>query len=142
MKNEFLKFSSRRILFSAAMVSALLAGSPQMAFAEANDVQAVMQTSVVKGRILDSTGEPIIGASIIEKGTTNGTITDIDGNFSLSVSSSKAILYNPQIQISAESETKRSIFREKDKTKRSKKESAQHSKSRNKSFVMTSVSAL
>ena len=47
MKNEFLKFSSRRILFSAAMVSALLAGSPQMAFAEANDVQAVMQTSVV-----------------------------------------------------------------------------------------------
>ena len=39
--------------------------------------------------------------------------------------------YNPQIQISAESETKRS-----------KKESAQHSKSRNKSFVMTSVSAL
>lgn len=51
-------------------------------------------------------------------------------------------LYNPQIQISAESETKRSIFREKDKTKRSKKESAQHSKSRNKSFVMTSVSAL
>lgn len=53
-----------------------------------------------------------------------------------------ARIYNPQIQISAESETKRSIFREKDKTKRSKKESAQHSKSRNKSFVMTSVSAL
>ena len=52
------------------------------------------------------------------------------------------VVYNPQIQISAESETKRSIFREKDKTKRSKKESAQHSKSRNKSFVMTSVSAL
>lgn len=51
-------------------------------------------------------------------------------------------MYNPQIKISAESETKRSIFREKDKTKRSKKESAQHSKSRNKSFVMTSVSAL
>lgn len=51
-------------------------------------------------------------------------------------------IYNPQIQISAESETKRSIFRKRDKTKRSKKESAQHSKSRNKSFVMTSVSAL
>lgn len=53
-----------------------------------------------------------------------------------------AQLYNPQIQISAESETKRSIFRKRDKTKRSKKESAQHSKSRDKSFVMTSVSAL
>lgn len=58
------------------------------------------------------------------------------------VSSDDEKIYNPQIQISAESETKRSIFREKDKTKRSKKESAQHSKSRNKSFVMTSVSAL
>lgn len=58
------------------------------------------------------------------------------------VRQSMIALYNPQIQISAESETKRSIFREKDKTKRSKKESAQHSKSRNKSFVMTSVSAL
>lgn len=56
--------------------------------------------------------------------------------------SAEDLNYNPQIQISAESETKRSIFREKDKTKRSKKESAQHSKSRNKSFVMTSVSAL
>ena len=58
------------------------------------------------------------------------------------LSSPKGSLYNPQIQISAESETKRSIFRKRDKTKRSKKESAQHSKSRNKSFVMTSVSAL
>lgn len=61
---------------------------------------------------------------------------------SLSQQVEEALRYNPQIQISAESETKRSIFREKDKTKRSKKESAQHSKSRNKSFVMTSVSAL
>lgn len=62
--------------------------------------------------------------------------------FALLVEAKTMYLYNPQIQISAESETKRSIFREKDKTKRSKKESAQHSKSRNKSFVMTSVSAL
>ncbi len=38
----------------------------------------------VKGQVLDAvTGEPVIGASIIEKGTTNGGITDIDGNFSL-----------------------------------------------------------
>ena len=65
------------------------------------------------------------------------TITD-----SMDIEKRRGITYNPQIQISAESETKRSIFREKDKTKRSKKESAQHSKSRNKSFVMTSVSAL
>lgn len=68
--------------------------------------------------------------------------TVIGDMMSVYPSESYGIIYNPQIQISAESETKRSIFREKDKTKRSKKESAQHSKSRNKSFVMTSVSAL
>lgn len=67
---------------------------------------------------------------------------DIFGSYNPQPVCDRHIKYNPQIQISAESETKRSIFREKDKTKRSKKESAQHSKSRNKSFVMTSVSAL
>ena len=38
------------------------------------------------GVVIDqATGEPIIGASVLEKGTTNGTITDFDGNFSLDV---------------------------------------------------------
>lgn len=84
MKNEFLKFSSRRILFSAAMASALWVGSPQQAFANVNDVQSVMQAGTVKGVIVDATGEPVIGANIMVKGTTNGTITDIDGKFTLS----------------------------------------------------------
>ena len=66
----------------------------------------------------------------------------LERNYGIKIENPAKGKYNPQIQISAESETKRSIFREKDKTKRSKKESAQHSKSRNKSFVMTSVSAL
>lgn len=39
----------------------------------------------VNGVIVDETGEPIIGASVLEQGTTNGTITDLDGNFSLQV---------------------------------------------------------
>lgn len=46
----------------------------------------------ITGSVVDSTGEPVIGASIIEKGTTNGTITDFDGNFSLSVSSNNAVI--------------------------------------------------
>lgn len=37
----------------------------------------------VKGKVVDVNGEPIIGATVIEAGTTNGTITDFDGNFSL-----------------------------------------------------------
>ena len=39
----------------------------------------------ITGTIIDGTGEPIIGASVVEKGTTNGISTDIDGNFSLTV---------------------------------------------------------
>ena len=41
--------------------------------------------TTVKGVILDDAGEPIIGASILQQGTTNGTITDFDGNFTLDV---------------------------------------------------------
>ncbi len=40
----------------------------------------------VKGVVKDENGEPIIGVNVVEKGTTNGTVTDIDGNFTLSVS--------------------------------------------------------
>lgn len=46
----------------------------------------------VKGSVLDNKGEAIIGASILEKGTTNGTITDLDGNFILDVSSNQSSL--------------------------------------------------
>lgn len=37
----------------------------------------------VKGKVKDTNGEPVIGASVVVKGTTNGTVTDVDGNFSL-----------------------------------------------------------
>lgn len=46
----------------------------------------------ITGTILDETGLPIIGANVVEKGTTNGTITDMDGKFSINVSSGDAIL--------------------------------------------------
>ena len=92
MKNEFFKFSSRRILFSTVMASALLAGSPQTVFAEVNGVQTVMQTGTVKGQVVDATGEPVIGATVQVKGTTNGTITDFDGNFTLNNVPEKGIL--------------------------------------------------
>ena len=81
MKNEFFKFSSRRILFSTVMASALLAGSPQAVFAEVDGVQTVMQSGTVKGQIVDVNGESIIGASVQVKGTGTGVISDINGNF-------------------------------------------------------------
>ena len=43
------------------------------------------QTSKVIGKVTDENGEPVIGASVIVKGTTVGTVTDFDGNFILDV---------------------------------------------------------
>lgn len=60
----------------AIMLTALMSFCMTVAFA---------QTGTVKGKVVDETGEPIIGANIVEKGTTNGAITDVDGNYSISV---------------------------------------------------------
>ena len=43
-------------------------------------VEVVQQQSTIKGTVVDSQGEPIIGASVLAEGTSNGTITDIDGS--------------------------------------------------------------
>ena len=43
-------------------------------------VQSVQQGRTVTGKIIDDTGEPLIGVSVLVKGTTVGTITDFDGN--------------------------------------------------------------
>lgn len=52
---------------------------------------AIAQQISVKGIVKDATGETVIGASVVEKGTTNGTITDFNGNFTLSVSPSAVL---------------------------------------------------
>lgn len=49
----------------------------------ADEVQTTLQAATVKGAVVDATGEPVIGASILVKGTSNGVITDVDGNFTL-----------------------------------------------------------
>ena len=46
---------------------------------------ALAQQKLIKGQVVDEMGEPIIGANVVIKGTTNGTITDIDGNYTLDV---------------------------------------------------------
>lgn len=56
----------------------------------------------IKGQVVDPTGEPLIGASVLEKGSSTGTATDFDGNFSIKVKSTNATLivsyvgYNPE----------------------------------------------
>ncbi|MCQ2238882.1 MAG: SusC/RagA family TonB-linked outer membrane protein [Bacteroidaceae bacterium] len=48
-------------------------------------VATLMAQVAVKGVVVDANGEPILGANVLEVGTTNGTVTDFDGNFALSV---------------------------------------------------------
>ena len=50
---------------------------------ESNGFSMLQQSVTTKGTVVDAKGEPLIGVSILEKGTTNGTITDFDGNFTL-----------------------------------------------------------
>ena len=87
MQNSY--FNNARIL----MLSVLLAGGVKPLFASqitnVHQNAALLtnnqQKQTVKGTVKDANGEPIIGASVKVKGSTGGTVTDIDGNFTLDV---------------------------------------------------------
>ena len=73
-------------LFSSSLTAyATEKSADSMADSSASGV--VQGKIAVSGTVKDKNGEPLIGVSVVEKGTTNGMITDLDGNFSLSVSS-------------------------------------------------------
>lgn len=58
-----------------------------------DNVQTAQQTTFkVTGKVVDNTGEGVIGATVLEQGTTNGTVTDMDGNFELVVSNKEVTL--------------------------------------------------
>ena len=65
------------LLASGMTCSTAMAASP-------NQIMSVTQSStIVKGQIVDAEGEPIVGATVVEIGTTRGTVTDLDGKFQL-----------------------------------------------------------
>ncbi|MDD4776802.1 MAG: SusC/RagA family TonB-linked outer membrane protein [Fermentimonas sp.] len=55
-------------------------------------IGAIVAQTLVRGTVVDETGEPVIGATIQVRGTTQGTVTDIDGNFSLSAPTSGVLI--------------------------------------------------
>ena len=69
------------------LYACLLTGTPSVvALASTDDiVQESLQQRTIKGVVLDEAGIPIIGANVVQKGTTNGVITDLDGNFVLKI---------------------------------------------------------
>lgn len=73
---------------------------------------SVLAQNVVKGTVLDSNNEPVIGASVIEKGNPkNGTVTDLDGNFTLNLKKGKTAVVSyigmlaQEVQMGASSQT-------------------------------------
>ncbi|MEP4948256.1 MAG: carboxypeptidase-like regulatory domain-containing protein, partial [Flavobacteriaceae bacterium] len=80
--NTTYKIENKKVLLFERSVDVL---------ADENSTDAQSQLQII-GTINDSEGVPLIGANVIEKGTTNGTQTDFDGNFTLEVTDANAIL--------------------------------------------------
>lgn len=91
--------SKRQVEISAVLDEALknrdltysIVSSKSIVVSEKEVPQADKRKKKVSGVIQDSNGETIIGASVLERGTTNGTITDVDGKFSMEVSDKAAL---------------------------------------------------
>lgn len=52
------------------------------------------QSGEISGTVVDATGESVIGATVMEKGTSNGTVTDFDGNFKIKVDAGKTLVFS------------------------------------------------
>ena len=92
MKNEKHKVSS--LVKRVCLVLSLLTPGSSMMVIASDEIAIVQQTGniTVTGTVVDQTGEPVIGVNVLVKGSTNGTITDIDGKFSLKGVSPNSIL--------------------------------------------------
>ena len=83
------KFRKTALLMSAMALLGLGYSSNANAAGAPQEIQQA--TKKVSGTVVDAQG-PVIGASVVEKGTTNGTVTDFDGNFSLNVKEGATIV--------------------------------------------------
>lgn len=88
----------RRLLCTVPVTLSLLIAMSSVGNAVAAPAPSLERTEVnkiegdVTGKVVDASGAPLIGVNVLEKGTTNGTITDFDGKFTLNVSSPKSVL--------------------------------------------------
>ena len=57
---------------------------------------ALAQNVAVRGVVVDSEGQPIVGAFVVERGTSNGTMTDADGGFSLSAATGAVLEFEAE----------------------------------------------
>ena len=81
----------KRIIFAAALYLTVIYPAYN-ANAATEVAQEVQQAGTIRGKVVDNNGEPVIGANVMVKGTTNGMMTDMDGNFHLEVTDKKVTL--------------------------------------------------
>lgn len=87
-----IKFRNRRLLTFVFCLIVSLSSSFVHSSTDNLVIAETQQRSTIEGYVLDSKGEPIIGATVLEKGTSNGTITDLTGKFVLKISQGTAIV--------------------------------------------------
>jgi TonB-dependent SusC/RagA subfamily outer membrane receptor len=96
MKMEFVKTFqhwTRGIMTTLACVAVL--GIPVTAQAvESSSPQALQQQRTVKGKVIDETGEPMIGVTVKVEGAVGGAITDLDGNFTVAAPSGANLVFS------------------------------------------------
>lgn len=93
MKVDSVK-NNRKALFALLLCSGFIASHPLTVLASNNELQTTQQQNLtVSGVVKDNAGEPVIGASIAVKGGTTGTISDIDGKFTLDVAKGLFLKY-------------------------------------------------
>lgn len=85
IKSNLKIYPWRGSLIGGVMAACFTALSPASIQAAPATVQATPAAAKVTGEVLDATGEPLIGASVMVKGTTDGVATDLDGRFTLNV---------------------------------------------------------
>ncbi|MDR2920780.1 MAG: TonB-dependent receptor [Tannerella sp.] len=98
-------------LISSTSIGMIYASESASATTESEVIAQVhQQNKTVKGTIIDNYGDPVIGANIVVKGTTVGTITDLDGHFSLEIPANATLVisyigfYSQEIAYSGQSE--------------------------------------
>lgn len=89
MKNRTQGIFLRRILYVFGWIAVSFLENGGLLHAAQPEYQQVI---TVKGEVYEPSGFPVIAATVVEKGTTNGVTTDLDGNFVLEVASSKSVI--------------------------------------------------
>ena len=96
-----------RVVVSCCLISLFFFLSEKCYASEQQVLKQTVETpadkTTVRGRVVDTKGEPLIGATVREKGGANGTVTDVDGNFFLSVPDSAVAMRQQKSRWQAES---------------------------------------